>query len=270
MFPISLLFSILAPIATAVPLHEPRSVTWWKPTPLTPWNVILSTSPPKQLPPTIQIYDIDLFDTPTTTITALHKAAKKVICYISTGTLENWRPDFSQFPSSVQGNQVDGWPGEVWLDTRSTIVRNLMAQRIALAQSKGCDGIDPDNMDAYDNDTGFPLTEDDSIGYITFLATAAHSRGLAIGLKNCPEIIQKVVSEVEWSVAEQCVDYDECDSYQPFIAAGKPVFQIEYPDVTSLESIQKVCSESPAQFSTLIKELDLGQWYTSCSNIVPI
>lgn len=145
-----------------------------------------------------------------------------------------------------------------------------MAQRIALAQSKGCDGVDPDNMDGYDNETGFPLTEGDSISYIRYLASVAHSRGMAIGLKNCPEIIPSVISEVDWSVAEQCVDYDECDSYQPFIAGGKPVFQIEYPDVTSVKSIQRVCSQSPARFSTLIKQLDLGQWYTTCSNIVPL
>lgn len=31
------------------------------------------------------------------------------------------------------------------------------------------------------------------------------------------------------SVNEQCVEYNECEKYAPFIAQGKPVFHVEYP-----------------------------------------
>ena len=34
---------------------------------------------------------------------------------------------------------------------------------------------------------------------------------------------------MQWSVNEQCVQYSECNTFRPFIDAGKPVFHIEYP-----------------------------------------
>ena len=270
MFRTSILLAILATLASTSPLQERASVatTWWKPAPLTRWQIVLDSSGSITIHPDILVYDIDLFDTPQSTISALHKAGKKVICYISAGTYENWRPDASQFPPSALGNAVDGWAGERWVDTRSTAVRNIMTQRIALASSKSCDGIDPDNLDGYDNDDGLGLTETNSINYVSFLASAAHAKGLAIGLKNCPEIVPNVISQVDWSVTEECAKYDECNSYQPFISAKKPVFQIEYPNVASVASIQSVCKKSHSTFSTLIKKLALDEWYTTCSNIV--
>ncbi len=38
-----------------------------------------------------------------------------------------------------------------------------MEARLGLATRKGCDGVDLDNVNGYDNDTGFPLTYDDQI-----------------------------------------------------------------------------------------------------------
>ena len=44
------------------------------------------------------------------------------------------------------------------MDIRSTVVRNIMTARMDLAVSKGCDGIEPDNVDGYESNTGFPIT----------------------------------------------------------------------------------------------------------------
>src|SRR5947209_3274497 len=60
----------------------------------------------------VQMYDIDLFDTPQSTIDALHAAGRIVICYFSAGSWEDWRADASSFPATVLGNNLDGWPGE--------------------------------------------------------------------------------------------------------------------------------------------------------------
>lgn len=139
-----------------------------------------------------------------------------------------------------------------------------MTNRIALAKNKSCDGVDPDNTDGYANDSGFNLTEAMGIDYITFLATAAHSRGLAIGLKNCPELVSKVITIMDWELTEQCALYDECDSYQKFVTAKKPVFQIEYSNTTSQSEVEEICANCPPDFSTLIKQLDLGEWYATC------
>jgi hypothetical protein len=107
-----------------------------------------------------------------------------------------------------------------------------MTSRLDMAKEKGCDGVDPDNIDAYGNENGLGLTEADSIDFLTFLATEAHSRGMAIGLKNGGDIIGSVIDKMQWSVNEQCAEYNECDVYAAFTEVNKPVFHIEYSGET--------------------------------------
>jgi hypothetical protein len=84
-----------------------------------------------------QVFDVDLFDTPQSTIDLLHSQGKKVICYFSAGSSENWRSDFSRFPASVKGRNLSGWAGEKWLDIRRLdILMPIMRDRIALAKQK--------------------------------------------------------------------------------------------------------------------------------------
>lgn len=67
------------------------------------------------------------------------------------------------------------------------------------------------------------------------LITKAASLNLAIGLKNSNELISTFVSKVQFAVNEQCLEYYECDDWNPFIAASKPVFHVEYPPYTDSE-----------------------------------
>ena len=69
--------------------------------------------------------------------------------------------------------------------------------------SKGCDGVDPDNIDAYDNDNGLGLAQADAVNYVSFLADAAHARNLSIGLKNGGAILGQVIGKMQWSINEQ-------------------------------------------------------------------
>jgi len=105
--------------------------------------------------PDVEIYDVDLFETPKDAITSLHKMGKKVICYFSAGTSENWRPDFPKFKETDLGVNLTYWPGERWLDIRSTTVLNVMKDRIKLASEKGCDAVDPDDVGEYTRSTKF-------------------------------------------------------------------------------------------------------------------
>ena len=82
-----------------------------------------------------------------------------------------------------------------------------MTNRIVLAVTNGCDGVDLDNIDGYVNNNGLGLTNDTAIDYMTFLADQAHSRGLAIGPKNAAEIVASVLPHVEWQVNEECLQY---------------------------------------------------------------
>src|SRR5436189_5684811 len=65
----------------------------------------------------VEMYDIDMFDNSTALVGQLHADGRHVVCCISAGTWENWRPDADQFPASVPG-ATDGCPGARWLDVR--------------------------------------------------------------------------------------------------------------------------------------------------------
>jgi hypothetical protein len=175
-----------------------------------------------------KIYDVDLFDTNVSDIKELKKKGKIVICYFSAGTFENWREDANEFPDSVKGNVVDGWTNERWLDIRSDIVKNIMKKRIDLALEKGCDGIDPDNVNEYQIDSGFNITYQEQLDYNKFLATEAKKRGLLIGLKNDLSQANELASYFDFSITEEKIEYNETNEMLPFIIQKKPVFDIEY------------------------------------------
>jgi hypothetical protein len=103
-----------------------------------------------------------------------------------------------------------------------------MQDRLDLAVAKGCDGVEPDNVDGFDNATGFPLTANDQLSYNRFLADEAHKRDLAVGLKNDLAQIRQLVGNFDFAVNEQCFEFSECAELSPFIAANKPVFHAEY------------------------------------------
>jgi hypothetical protein len=178
----------------------------------------------------VAAYDIDLFDTPVETIASLHAAGRKVVCYFSAGSAENWRLDYSRFLPEDLGSPLDGWAGEVWLDTRSANVRSIMQARLDVAVSKGCDAVEPDNVDAYANrNNGFDsLTYASQLDYNRFLADAAHVRGLAIALKNDVEQLADLEPSFDFAVNEQCHQYNECGGYSVFTKNNKAVFNAEY------------------------------------------
>jgi len=138
---------------TSPPLPSPNTTLPWTPTVSSTWQIILSHPPDlsssSATTPNVSVFDIDLFDTPASTIQQLHSLGKKVLCYFSAGSYEDWRDDADQFEDADLGNDLDGWPGEKWLDLNSENVRRIMKTRIELAAEKGCDGVDPDNVDAY-------------------------------------------------------------------------------------------------------------------------
>ena len=48
--------------------------------------------------------------------------------------------------------------------------RSDPGERLDLAAAKGCDAVDPDNVDGYANPTGFDLTGDDQLAFNRWLA----------------------------------------------------------------------------------------------------
>ncbi|MBC2902573.1 endo alpha-1,4 polygalactosaminidase [Streptomyces cupreus] len=230
----------------------------WQPRPRTDWQWQLSGRLDTSVD--VPVYDIDGFDHSERTVEGLHGDGRKVICYLSTGAWEDFRPDADEFPDDVLG-RGNGWEGERWLDIRRTdVLEPLMAARLDMCRDKGFDAVEPDNMDGYRNRTGFPLTARDQLRYNRLIAKLAHDRGLAVGLKNDLEQIPELVGDFDFAVNEQCAQYGECGALKPFIDADKAVFHVEYELPTS-----RFCPQSRRLgLSSLLKKYELGAWREAC------
>jgi len=246
-------------IAAILAVSSTSTHAWWQPAPGTSWQIQFSGPINTNLP--VQAYDIDLFDSPVSLINTLHSQGKKVICYISAGTFENWRPDASRFPIEVKGRKVGGWAGEKWLDIRRLdVLTPIMKDRLALAVQKGCDAIDADNVDGYSNRTGFTLKATDQLAYNRMLANEAHSLGLGIGLKNDLNQIPDLVGLFDFAINESCMVWNECSLVSPFVASGKAVFHIEYQ-----ADISSICAVGSSYgFNSLKKNSSLDEWAERC------
>ncbi|KAF4552952.1 Hypothetical protein D9617_8g049650 [Elsinoe fawcettii] len=261
--------------------HQPQPPAQrqiWQPAVGTTWQYVLGHR--VKLDHTIEhtsVWIIDLFDTTAEDVAELHRRGRKVVAYFSAGSYENWRPDASRFPSSDMGKKLDDWDGEKWIRTSSPTVREIMTSRLDLAAQKGFDGVDPDNVDGYDNKNGLGLSKNDAVDYVLWLARQAHSRGLSVGLKNANDIIPRVIREMQWCVQEQCVQYNDEEEYLPFVRQGKPVFHVEYPKGEDTDSkkcnnenevtgrqLQKCVRAREMGFSTIIKNIKLDQWIQRC------
>jgi len=233
--------------------------SWWQPGPGTSWQWQLTGEIDTSFD--VQMYDIDLFNVSQGTIDQLHADGRIVICYFSAGSWEAWRSDAGDFPAAVLGNDLENWPDEKWLNIRDLeALSPLMAARLDLAVQKKCDGVEPDNVDGYTNNSGFPLTYQDQLTYNTWLAEQAHQRGLSIGLKNDLDQIDDLLPYFDWALNEECFSYTECGLLSPFVQSGKTVFGVEY----ELET-QEFCPQANAlNFDFLKKNWDLDPWQAAC------
>jgi hypothetical protein len=176
----------------------------------------------------VEAYDIDGFENSAAEVATLHAQGKHVICYIDVGTAEDFRPDYDEFPKSVLGRS-NGWPGERWLDIRQlAILEPIMTRRFEMCKEKGFEAVEPDNIEGYANDTGFPLTARDQLTYDEWVADEVHSLGMAVLQKNDGEQTPELLPYFDGALSEQCNQYRECADFQPYLAEGEPVLNAEY------------------------------------------
>ncbi len=209
----------------------------------------------------VGLFDLDLVETPDEVMRRLSERGVYLLCYFSAGSLEEWRPDATEFPPDLVGEPLDGWPGERWLDIRRLDdLMPIMEARMDLAVARGCDGVDPDNVNAVEADSGFDLEAADQLDYNRRLAAAAHARGLAIALKNDLNQIAELEPDFDLAVNEECLQLGECDLLTPFVTAGKAVLAIEYEG-----DPRAICAASAGSGRrTLIKKLELDAWVVAC------
>ncbi len=216
---LSLAAQALAPPLPCTGCSRPRATT-------SPWQVQLQGRVDTSV--RARFFDID-GDEPARTVRALHRRGRKVACYISAGSWEDFRADKSAFPPAVLGRVYAGYPDERWLDIRRIdLLAPILRARLDACRAKGFDGIDPDNLNGFENPTGFPLTRADQLRFNTWLANEAHARNLSVGLKNDGPQARVLAPYFDWVIVEECIEQGNCGEYAPFTRAGKAVFAIEY------------------------------------------
>ena len=134
----------------------------------------------------------------------------------------------------------------------------LVSSRLQICVDKGFDMVAFDNVDGHENDTDFVITKDETIAYAQALAAAARQMGLAPILTSNPELTEILEPWFAAYLMEECLYWGFCEAGNPFTAAGKPVFNIEYPSVYEDEGkefdISAVCdSEANGAVAMLIK-----------------
>jgi len=238
---------------------SPPAGSWWKPVAGLSWQWQIGGG---TIDPTlaVDVFDID-WEADASVVSQLHQASKKVICYVSVGSWEDWRPDASAFPAAVLGKDYPGWPGEKFVDIRAQALRDIMAKRLDVCKTKGFDAVEPDNMDVFSADSGFPLTQADGVDYAKWLATECHARGMGIVQKNASEITASIQSVYDGALTEDCYNDNWCADMQPYIDANKPVFACEY---TSSIFTAACTWGKPKKYSFILKSLDLNAPVTFC------
>lgn len=266
-------FTLWAGLAVA-PAAKAQSAPWWQPTPVQRvalhWVLgkALDVTNPTQMGlrdfngnalPEPDVYDIDGEMNDAATVDYLHVHGKRAICYIDAGVYETYRKDAGKFQAltpQIWGNADVGWPDSYWLDIRRiSELEPIMKARMQMCKTKGFDAIEPDEIDGWENDSGFAITYQDQLNYNRALAQWAHELGMSIGQKG--DIIQTrdLVDYFDWTLNEQCFEYFECTRpYDPildqevpglqlYVQQNKAVFVAEYASYGATRW-SNICSKS--------------------------
>lgn len=202
------------------------------------------------------------------TIKNLRSQGKFVVCYLSAGTLENWRSDYKKFQTATDSlaKKYKGFGGtETWFDiTNWQELKKPMTDRINLYASKGCQAVELDNIDCHNNmcvqGASYNTLITKQVEYVKWLADTAHAKGMAVGMKNAVELIPKLGHLMQFAINEECQEYGnpkgaECKLYSQFTSKNKVVVGVEYDDNSG-----KVCQVAK-QNKMITKYRKGGKWY---------
>jgi endo-alpha-1,4-polygalactosaminidase (GH114 family) len=205
------------------------------------------------------VFDIDLYvdgqvsgnehTIDTAAVQAIHNRGAHAVCYMSAGTAERFRPDYSRYVAfdrshghSLMGKPFSArFPNEYWLNLgnargqRDFILGRVEARTKKCARA-GFDGVEYDVVDAYAQGhkvTGWHITAHQQLVFDRALASIAHRNGLSVALKNDLGQVPNLEPRFDYAINEQCFQYRECTNnpapgYKAFTRAGKAVFQVEY------------------------------------------
>lgn len=226
------------------------------------WDWQLSA--PFDLTRDVDVFALDADNVTKAKIKEIKSRGTKTVCYVSVGTAEDFRDDISKFPASVMGKTLSNWASERYLDIRKLkVLLPIMTKRFERCAAIGFDAVEADNLDVYSNDSGFELTDKDTIRYAIALVKIAKSQNLEIVQKNLVELIPELEKMFDFIMVENCFAQKLCDELKPYLDAGKIVLNAEY--IEEKIDFPKACKElSGRGISLILKNWDLTSYYKNC------
>ena len=161
------------------------------------------------------------------------KANQNEVCgYISIGTGEDWRSDFSQLQPFLVSTVWGQWAGEYFVNSTTTGILDVMKLRIDQMAAWGCDWVEFDNMDwVYDDDLraeyGFQVTQEEGIAYYNTLCDYVHEKGMKCMAKNMTDNASNFDGVLYESYNDEKNWWNQSGA-QSFLDAGKLVIINHY------------------------------------------
>lgn len=176
---------------------------------------------------------IDPFqDNVSASVSDIKANGNQVGAYISIGTGEDWRDDYSDLQPYIITQQWEEWPGEYFINETTTGVIDVMKARIDKIAAWGHDWVEFDNMDwaLYEDvrDTyGLQVTKEEGIAYFQELCSYVHENGMKCMAKNFVENAEDFDGVTYESYHNEKNWWDEAGA-QSFLDAGKTVIIVHY------------------------------------------
>jgi hypothetical protein len=182
------------------------------------------------------------------------------ICYVNGFQIQ---PDETAFWTGQHADLIlkdNGTPvidtawNEMLIDVSTPAKRDAVAAIVGGwidgCKAAGFDAVEIDNLDSYSRSHSL-LTIDDDVATVALFAARAHAAGLAIAQKNSSEMVgRRAELGTDFSVAEECNRYSECDAYRA--GYGDHVIVIEYRQA----DFNTGCTAYPG-LSIILRDLDL-------------
>lgn len=148
---------------------------------------------------------------------------------------------------------IDGEWGENLLDISTAAKRSAIASIlngwIDGCAASGFNAVEPDNQDTFDRSDGL-LTQNQALALISLIAPHAHADGLAIAQKNTTSFGSAGQrAGLDFAVAEECQDYDECGDYTSVY--GNHVIVIEYTKAP----FKKACKKYGSSLTIVLRDV---------------
>ena len=162
----------------------------------------------------------------------LQAKGNRVAAYISIGTAEDWRDDFTALTPFMATRPWGEWPGEHFIATLHPTVLDVMKRRVDRIAAWDFDWVEFDNMDwAFDRknlrDYALKVTPQDAAAYFRALCSYVHQKGMRCMAKSSVLGAEHFDGVTYESYPDDISWWDE-DGALRFAKAGKPVVIVHY------------------------------------------